>query len=63
MRIGEVNFQGRAQVVAAELHPEGEHYRHSLQWLGLNPEAKTALLNLTKSLAAGLQSKDSSPGQ
>ena len=63
MRIGEVNFQGRAQVVAAELHPNGEHYRHSLQWLGLNPEAKTALLKLTKSLAAGLQSKDSSPSQ
>lgn len=61
MRIGEVNFQGRAQVVAADLHPKAGRYRHSLRWLGLNAQARTALLKLTKSLAAGVRSKGSSP--
>jgi hypothetical protein len=61
MRIGEVNFQGRAQVVAAEIHPEGERYRHSLQWLGLSQEAKTALLKLTKSLAETAKSTELNP--
>lgn len=60
MRIGEVNFQGRAQVVAAELHPKRGRYQHSLQWLGLSADAKTALLNLTESLARAAQSIDSS---
>lgn len=61
MRIGEINFQGRAQVVAADLHPKAGRYRHSLRWLGLNSQARTALLKLTKSLAAGVRSKESSP--
>jgi hypothetical protein len=63
MRIGEVNFQARAKIVAAELHPKDARYRHSLQWLGLSPEAKTALLKLTKSLAKAAQSTESSSGQ
>ncbi|MFQ5960653.1 MAG: PilZ domain-containing protein [Candidatus Methylomirabilales bacterium] len=61
MRIGEVNFQGQAQIVAAELHPVGERYRHSLQWLGLTQEAKTALLKLTKSLAERAKSPGHNP--
>lgn len=61
MRIGDVNLQGRAQVVAAELHPKDGRYRHSLQWIGLNPEAKSALLKLTKSLAEAPQTTESSP--
>ncbi len=63
MRIGDVNFQGRAQVVAAELHPQDTRYRHSLQWLGLRPEAKTALLNLTKNLVEAVQSTKPSSGE
>ncbi len=62
MRIGEVNVQGRAQVVAAEVHSKDGRYRHSLQWVGINPEAKSALLKLTKSLADSARSTDSSSG-
>lgn len=61
MRIGEVNVQAQAQVVAAELHPVRKRYRHSFQWLGLSPEAKTALLKLTKSLAEAAKSTDPNP--
>lgn len=43
MRIGDLNFQGRAQVVGAEVHPKDGRYRHGLQWLALNPEAKVVL--------------------
>lgn len=43
MRIGELNFQGRAEVVGAEVHPKNGRYRHGLRWLLLNAESKTAL--------------------
>lgn len=43
MRIGELNFQGRTQVVGAEVHPKDGRYRHGLRWLVLNPEAKVVL--------------------
>lgn len=49
MQIAGVNFQGRAQVVGAEVHPKGGRYRHSLKWMGLNPEATAALSKLTNS--------------
>lgn len=43
MQIGGLNFQGRAQVVGAEVHPKNGRYRHGLRWLNLNPEAKVVL--------------------
>ncbi len=46
MRIGGMNFQGRAQVVGAEVHPKGGRYRHSIKWVGLNAEATAALSKL-----------------
>lgn len=61
MRIGDVNFQGQARIVAAELQPVGKRYRHSLQWLGLSEEAKAALLNLTRSLAQTANSPRPNP--
>lgn len=51
MRIAGENFQGRAQVVGAEAHPEGGRYRHSLKWVGLNAEATAALSKLAGSVA------------
>jgi hypothetical protein len=46
MRIAGMNFQGRAQVVGAEVHPKGGRYRHSIKWVGLNAEATAALSKL-----------------
>ncbi|MEE8608267.1 MAG: PilZ domain-containing protein [Nitrospiraceae bacterium] len=46
MRIGGMNFQGRAQVVGAEVHPKSGRYRHSIKWVGLNAEATAALSKL-----------------
>ncbi len=43
MRIGGLDFQGRAEVVGAEVHPTGEGYRHSRRWLGLSNHAKATL--------------------
>ncbi len=43
MRIGGLDFQGRAEVVGAEVHPTGEGYRHSMRWLGLSNHAKATL--------------------
>lgn len=50
MRIEGVNFQGRAQVVAAEVHPKKGRFRHSLKWVGLNAEATAALSKLASSM-------------
>jgi hypothetical protein len=46
MRIAGMNFQGRAQVVGAEVQPKGGRYRHSVKWVGLNAEATAALSKL-----------------
>lgn len=43
MRIRELNFQGRAEIMGAEVRPKGGRYRHGLRWLVLNAQAKTAL--------------------
>ncbi|MFQ5988816.1 MAG: PilZ domain-containing protein [Candidatus Methylomirabilales bacterium] len=58
MQIGGMNFQGRAQVVGAEVHPKGGRYRHSLKWVGLNPEATAALSNLANSVAQEAGSRE-----
>jgi len=43
MRIGDLDFQGRAEVVGAEAHPTGEGYRHSMRWQGLSNHAKATI--------------------
>ncbi|MFQ5802731.1 MAG: PilZ domain-containing protein [Candidatus Methylomirabilales bacterium] len=43
MRIGGLDFQGRADVVGAEVHPTREGYRHSMRWQGLSNHAKATL--------------------
>lgn len=50
MRIAGMNFQGRAQVVGAEVHPKAGRYRHSLKWVGLNAEATAVLSKLAGSM-------------
>lgn len=50
MRIAGMNFQGQAQVLGAEAHPEGGRYRHSLKWMGLNAETTAALSKLAGSM-------------
>ncbi len=47
MRIADLNFHGRAVVVSADVHPTHGGYRHSLRWLGLTDQAKTALSQAT----------------
>ncbi len=42
-RIGGLDFQGRAEVVGAEVHPTREGYCHSIRWLGLSNHAKATL--------------------
>jgi c-di-GMP-binding flagellar brake protein YcgR len=59
MWIAELNFQARAEVVGAEVHPMDGKYRHSLRWLDLNPEAKAALTKITNSLAERAESDES----
>lgn len=58
MRIAGMNFQGRAQVVGAEIHPKGGRYRHSLKWVGLNAEATAALSKLASSIPRKAGSAD-----
>ncbi len=43
MRVGELTFQGGAEVVGAEVRPTHGGYRHSLRWLDLTAKAKEAL--------------------
>lgn len=47
MKIGELDFRGKAEVVAAASQPMGGSYEHTVKWLSLSPQAKTALSKLT----------------
>lgn len=44
--IGELHFRAHAEVMGAEQTPQDGSYPHSLRWVSLGPQAKTALLKI-----------------
>lgn len=51
MRTGELTFRAQTEVKGVATNPEHGNYRHNLQWLVLDPQARTGLLEIMKAAA------------